>query len=63
MKVFKGRFRSFEEIEKLPGDNYRSKSDKRMANKTFRKTGKNLIDYDVDSIYVPKYNQRHGWGL
>ena len=51
MKIFKGKYRKVEE-----GDGF-----KKFSKKSFRKTGKNLLLYDFQTIFVPKYNRFKCW--
>lgn len=51
MKIFKGKYRKGEE-----GDRNR-----KPAGKSFRKTGKNLIMFEPETIFAPRYNRFHLW--
>jgi hypothetical protein len=51
MKIFKGKYKKLEKGDKF----------KRFSQKSFRKTGKNLINYDPETIYLPKNNRHHSW--
>lgn len=59
MHPYNIRFKGKEEIEK-GSLNYRGGWSKRFANKSFRKTGKNLVKFDPDTISVFNYKQRCG---
>ncbi len=51
MKTFKGKYRKVEE-----GDGF-----KKFSNKSFRKTGKNLVLFDLWTVFVPRYNRFKNW--
>lgn len=51
MKEFKGKFVRHEQ-----GNNFTKYSEK-----SFRKTGKNLLQFELDTIFVPNHKTPRGW--
>lgn len=35
----------------------------KLSTKAYRKTGKNLQNYDFDTIFIPPVNRYAGWSL
>lgn len=62
MKEYKPKYQHGEEVTGK-GGNLRTRKTRRLINKSFRQTARDLLQYDIDTIFVPSYKKRSGDSL